>query len=280
MRYHEHPLPHYTFETLDTFPELFHAVFTRRGGVSPKPWHTLNLGWMVGDDPRRVEMNYRRVASVVGMPREALTTTWQVHGNTILVADADHRGKSLGKADGLITQTPGIPLLQRYADCTPILLYDPEHRAAGIAHAGWQGVVARTAEAAVRAMTAAFGSDPSRMVAAVGPAIGPCCYEVGPEVVAAIRDTQRDPDDLLRPSDRAGHAYLDLWEANARQLRDAGVGTVEVAGLCTACHTDIFFSHRGEQGRTGRFGAVIMLRPELGRDKFSSEDILSPIGYP
>jgi YfiH family protein len=260
MIYHDLPTPYYTFESLDAFPELVHAVFTRRGGVSPAPWDSLNLGWTVGDDFVRVDQNYRRIAETLGFDRDDLTTTWQVHGNTILLADAEHRGGSLGKADGLMTNTPGIPLLQRYADCTPILLYDPEHRAACIAHAGWQGVVNRTAEAAVRAMAETFGSDPAAMVGAVGPAIGPCCYEVGPEVIAAIRDSQRDPDDLLQPSQRAGHAFLNLWEANARQLRDAGVGAVEVAELCTACHTDIFFSHRGDKGKSGRFGAVMMLK--------------------
>ncbi len=260
MHYHDLPTPYYTFPALDAFPDLVHAVFTRRGGVSPAPWDSLNLGWVVGDNKARVEENYHRVAAAAGPKREALTTTWQVHGSRILLADAKHRGGSLGKADGLITNTPGVPLLQRYADCTPILLYDPEHRAAGIAHAGWQGVVNRTAEAAVRAMTEAFGSDPARMVGAVGPAIGPCCYEVGPEVAAAIRGSQQDPETLLRPSQRQGRVYLDLWQANARQLQDAGVGSIEVAALCTACHTDIFFSHRGDKGKSGRFGAVIMLR--------------------
>ncbi len=259
MNYHPHPLPHYTFASLDAFPRLRHAVFTRHGGVSPPPWDSLNLGWSVGDDPARVEENYRRVARFLGVEREDLTTTWQVHGNRILVADEDHRGGSLGKADGLITRTRGIPLLQRYADCTPILVYDPIHHAVGIGHAGWRGVVARTAEALVRAMTQTFGSQPSEMVAGVGPAIGPCCYEVGPEVLTAIRDSQRDADALIHPSHRPGHGYLDLWEANARQLLDAGVKQVEVASLCTSCHRDQFFSHRGDHGRSGRFAAVVML---------------------
>jgi len=260
MIYHDLSTPYYTFSALDAFPELVHGVFTRRGGVSPAPWDSLNLGWTVGDDFVRVDKNYRLIAQTLGFARDDLTTTWQVHGNRIVLADAAHRGGSLGKADGLITNTPGIPLLQRYADCTPILLYDPEHRAAGIAHAGWQGVVARTAEAAVQAMCAAFGSDPAQMVGAVGPAIGPCCYDVGPDVAAAIQDSQRAPNSLLRPSQRPGHAYLDLWRANARQLTDAGVGTIEVAELCTSCHKDIFFSHRGDKGKSGRFGAVVMLR--------------------
>ncbi len=260
MQYHHGAVPYYTFSSFDAFPELFHAVFTRHGGVSPRPWHSLNLGWSVGDAPERVEENYRRIAATIGVSREDLTTTWQVHGNTILVADETHHGGSLGKADGLITTTPRIPLLQRYADCTPILIYDPARRAIGIAHAGWQGVVRRTAAALVHAMTEVFGCDPTTMVAAVGPAIGPCCYEVGPDVIEAIRASQHQPERLLRPSERVGHAYLDLWQANASQLDDMGVGSIEVAARCTSCHRNEFFSHRGDAGRTGRFAAVMMLQ--------------------
>lgn len=259
LQFHNHtPVPYYSFPAFDRFPGLRHAVLTRHGGVSPAPWQSLNLGWTVGDDPGRVEENYQRWAAALGLQREALTTTWQVHGRRILVADPGHQGGSLGKADGLITRTPGIPLVQRYADCTPILAYDPVQHACGIAHAGWQGTVARTATSLIQAMQRHFGSDPARMVAAVGPAIGPCCYEVGPEVIAAIHDSQQDPGALLHPT-RPGHARLDLWQANARQLHEAGVGEVVVAGLCTACHNDTFFSHRGDKGRSGRFAAFVML---------------------
>jgi len=109
-------------------------------------------------------------------------------------------------------------------------------------------------------MQEAFGTNPAELVTAVGLAIGPCCYEVGPEVVAAISTSQREPDRLLSPSPNgSGKAYLDLWEANAQQLRDAGVRQIEVAGLCTACHNDIFFSHRGDKGHSGRFAAFVML---------------------
>ena len=99
----------------------------------------------------------------------------------------------------------------------------------------------------------------AELVTAVGPAIGPCCYEVGPEVIAAISTSQRDPDRLLAPSPNPGKAHLDLWEANAQQFRDAGVHQIEIAGLCTACHNDIFFSHRGDKGHSGRFAAFFML---------------------
>lgn len=259
FRYHNHtPIPYYTFSALDAFPNLRHAVLTRHGGVSPEPWTSLNLGWSVGDDRERVERNYQRWSAALGLRRAELTTTWQVHGNRILVADAEHHGGSLGKADGLITRVPGIPLVQRYADCTPILAYDPGQHACGIAHAGWQGTVARTAQSLIQAMQTEFGCNPAEMVAAVGPAIGPCCYEVGANVIAAIQHSQTDPDTLLYPT-RPGHARLDLWEANARQLHEAGIGQVVVAEMCTACHRDTFFSHRGDHGRSGRFAAFMML---------------------
>ncbi|NOZ51370.1 MAG: peptidoglycan editing factor PgeF [Chloroflexi bacterium] len=257
--YHHHtPVPYYSFPAFDHYPHLRHGVLTRHGGVSPAPWQCLNLGWTVGDDPARVESNYQRWTAALGLRRADLTTTWQVHGNRILPVDAGNFGGSLGKADGLITRTPGIPLVQRYADCTPILAYDPVRHACGIAHAGWQGTVARTAQSLIRAMQCEFGCEPADMVAAVGPAIGPCCYEVGPEVIAAVRQSQTDPESLLSPT-RPGHVRLDMWQANARQLHEAGVGQVVVAELCTACHRHTFFSHRGDHGQSGRFAAFIML---------------------
>jgi len=259
MFYHNHrAVPYYTFAAFDAFPGLMHAVLTRDGGVSPAPWHSLNLGWTVGDPHPNVEANYRRWASAFGLEREALTTTWQVHSADILLADPDQRGGSLGQADGLITRTPGIPLVQRFADCTPILAYDPVQHACGIAHAGWLGTVRRCAANLIQAMHAQFGSDPAQIIAAVGPAIGPCCYEVGPEVIAAVHDSQSNPATLLTPT-RPGHARLDLWQANARQLAESGVAQIELAELCTACHRHIFFSHRGDNGQSGRFAAFMML---------------------
>ncbi len=260
MIFHNHrPIPYYTFASFDRQPGLRHAVLTRIGGTSPAPWDSLNLGWTVGDERETVEANYRRWSQAFGLVREELTTTWQVHGNHILVADENNRRGSLGQADGLITRTPGLAITQRFADCTPIFLFDPVHHACGIAHAGWQGTVARCAEAAVRAMQTHFGSRPADLLAGIGPAIGPCCYEVGHEVVGAIRASHRQPDPLLAPGRRDHGYHLDLWQANAQQLGDAGVLQIEIAGLCTACHRDTFFSHRADKGRSGRFGAFIML---------------------
>jgi len=258
--FHNHrPIPYYTFASFDAQPRLRHAVLTRLGGVSPAPWDSLNLGWTVGDDREQVEANYQRWSQAFGLVREELTTTWQVHGNRIVVADEGNRHGSLGQADGLITRTPGLAITQRFADCTPILLYDSARHACGIAHAGWQGTAVRCAEAAVQAMQAQFGSQPADLLAGIGPAIGPCCYEVGPEVAAAIRTSHHRPDLLLRPGRRPDSHFLDLWQANAQQLADAGVRRIEIGGLCTACHRDIFFSHRADKGQSGRFGAFVML---------------------
>lgn len=264
------PLVH--FPSLAAFPGLVHAVSTRRGGVSQGPFASLNLGWTVGDDRANVETNTRRLAAALEVRREDFTTTWQVHGNRIVCATESDRGAMIGQADGIITAVPGLPLTQRYGDCTPLLVYDPRRHAIGLAHAGWRGTVVDVAGALVAAMVEAFGSDPQDLSAVIGPAIGPCCYEVGPEVVGVVQRAFAQVDGLLtepsvqtrREDDGSASGpsrlHFDLWEANRRLLAQAGVGHVTVSGVCTRCHRDTYFSHRGDHGRTGRFGAVMMLR--------------------
>lgn len=263
-------VPLLRFPSLARFAGLEHAVSTRHGGVSVGPFASLNLSTSVGDDRANVEVNTQRLAAALGVPRGHFTTTWLVHGNRVVRADASHRGQLIAQADGIITDVPGLPLIQRFGDCVPLLVYDPRRHAVGLAHAGWRGTAIGMATALVEAMATAFGSDPADMVAVVGPAIGPCCYEVGPEVVEAVRRAMPEaPHVLIWPAVGAGspaafsngrRPHLDLWEANRWQLAQAGVGQVEVAGVCTRCRRDLFFSHRGDGGRTGRFGAVLMLR--------------------
>jgi len=146
----------------------------------------------------------------------------------------------------------------RYADCAPVLFYSAARRAVGIAHAGWRGTALRVAAATAQMMVSAFGCDPAELLAAVGPSIGPCCYQVGPEVIEQFR--QAFPgEQVLSAPDAAGRAYADLWHANVVQLQEVGVAQVEVSGFCTCCRQDVFFSHRGSGGRTGRFAAYIRL---------------------
>jgi YfiH family protein len=152
----------------------------------------------------------------------------------------------------LITSSPDKTLLLRYADCTPVLLADTRRNAIGVVHAGWRGSAVRAAGAAVEALRASFGTDPRDLVVGIGPAIGPCCYEVGEDVVTAFDD---------RPGLFANRR-LDLWEANRQALIEAGVPSdqIEVAGVCTQCQSDRFFSHRANGGQpAGRFAALIRL---------------------
>jgi YfiH family protein len=145
----------------------------------------------------------------------------------------------------------------RFADCVPILLYDPEHHAIGIAHAGWRGTVAQVLTNTVNAMTETFGTEPRSLRACIGPSIGPCCYEIGSDVQAQVERAFPEHSRLLLTAN--GKLHLDLWQANALQLRALGVKHIQVAGVCTAEHTHDFYSWRRENAKTGRFAALIAL---------------------
>ena len=257
-------LPLLRFPSLAAYPGLVHAVSTRHGGVSTGGYASLNLSTSTGDSRENVDANYRRLAAALDLPRERFTTTWQVHGTRVVRATAQTVGGMLDKADGIVSDTPGLPLTQRYADCTPLLVYDPRRHAVGLGHAGWRGTVDGMARALVQAMVAEFSSDPADLAAVIGPAIGPCCYEVGPDVVDAVRRTFPRAETLLfRPANGSAASagpHFDLWSANRWQLEQAGVGQIEVAGICTRCQRETYFSHRGDGPVTGRFGAVVMLK--------------------
>ncbi len=254
-------LAYYTFEALDVFPELIHAVTTRHGGVSTGQWASLNLTKGTGDDPAAVEENLRRTSAALGLRREDFVSPNQRHtANVRKVGHADC-GKIITGYDILVTDEPGVPLLLRYADCTPILIYDPVHRACALVHSGWRGTVQGAARAAVAALSTEFGSRPADMIAAIGPAIGPCCYEVGQDVIDAVQAVFEQPATLL-PIQANGRHHFDLWAANWRLLSDAGVGHIHMAETCTACRTDEFYSYRREKGKTGHFGALMALRED------------------
>lgn len=256
---------------------LHHAIFTRQGGVSPAPFESLNLSVSVPDEKARVYANRRRAYGLFDRDTDTVVHAHLVHGRTVGRATRANNGTWLPEVDGLITNEPGCALTMNFADCAPILLYDPVHEAIGIGHAGWQGAVKDLPGALVAAMQREFGSDPAQLLAGVGPCIGPCCYEVGEMVITAVGAAFADPDSLLLEtgdwrveigdSDQqpaTGHPppatrHFDLPEANRRNLQRAGVWQIEMSGLCTACRTDLFFSHRAERGKTGRFGAIMVL---------------------
>ncbi|MCS7282045.1 MAG: peptidoglycan editing factor PgeF [Anaerolineae bacterium] len=248
---------YYHFESL-TAAGVTHAFLTRLGGVSQGPYATLNLGHTVGDDLDAVQENHRRVFALFGLRREQVVSPYQVHSAHVRPVGPEHGGTVQGQTDGLLTAAPGLALLFRFADCAPVVLFDPVQRAVGLIHAGWRGLARGIVRAAVEAFTRYAGSCPGDLWAGIGPAIGPCCYEVGPEVVEAVRRVSPPEAEIVRRQD--GRLYLDLPGAVEAQLLALGVGRVERSGLCTACRTDEWFSHRAEGGRTGRFGALVMLK--------------------
>jgi hypothetical protein len=254
---------YYTFDSLND-SGVMHAVLTRRGGVSPQPWSSLNVGATVGDDPENVRENRLRSFQAFGRPLESLFDVWQVHGREVVCAQAPRPpDQAHQKADAILTDCPGVTLFMRFADCVPIFLYDPVKKVVGLVHAGWLGTVQQVVAVAIQAMRDRYGSRPQDILAGIGPSIAAHHYEVGPAVVAQVQDAfgTDAPGLLLSPNGAAsqGRALLDLWAANRLVLERVGVSQIELAGICTACHLQDWYSHRGENGRTGRFGALIAL---------------------
>ncbi|MFZ6029707.1 MAG: peptidoglycan editing factor PgeF [Chloroflexota bacterium] len=251
-------LRYYTFESFDA-AGVRHAIFTRHGGVSPRPWASLNLGGLIGDDLSRVVANRVRIFQALGRDPRSVYDVWQVHGNAVVCTDAPRPfDAEHAKADAITTDKPHITLLMRFADCVPIALYDPRRKVVGLVHAGWPGTVKRAAAAAVEAMQARYGSNPADILAGIGPSIGAHHYPVGPDVLEQVQAAFGAEAPTLLPGFGAA-THFDLWAANRVVLEQAGVRKIETASLCTACHTDDWYSHRAEQGKTGRFGMVIHL---------------------
>lgn len=248
------------FASLPQNGRLQHAIFTRQGGVSPVPFASLNLSVSVPDEKARVYANRRRAYGVYGRDTGSVVHAHLVHGRDVARVTQANNGTWIPEVDGIITNEPGCALTMNYADCTPIFLYDPVRHAIGLGHAGWQGAVQDLPGAMVAAMGREFGSDPADLVTAVGPCIGPCCYEVGEPVIGAVHSAFADAATLLPANGHGDRPHFDLPEANRRNLLRAGVRHIEMSGLCTACRTDLFFSHRAEKGCTGRFGAIFVLQ--------------------
>ncbi|HXQ36657.1 MAG TPA: peptidoglycan editing factor PgeF [Anaerolineales bacterium] len=249
-------LRYFQFDTLQTR----HAVFTRHGGVSPEPWSSLNVGGTVGDDLERVRENRQLSFYALGRAPESAFEVWQVHSADVVYARAPRpQGESLRQADIILTDTHEVTLFMRFADCVPILLHDPRKGIIGLAHAGWRGTLHDVATATVNAMRKQYDSNPADIIAGIGPSIGPDHYQIGADVILQVMQKYGDESELLLKSHN-GKIHFDLWKANQLLLESAGVGKIESAEICTACHTADWFSHRAEKGRTGRFGALISLQ--------------------
>ncbi|MGA3134534.1 MAG: peptidoglycan editing factor PgeF [Terracidiphilus sp.] len=272
---------------------LWHGFSTRQGGSS-RAWCAegapgeLNLGFTAGDSREAVARNRRLLAeAVTGDPATPLVTLRQIHSSRVVLASAaDADREQPRKADGLMTDEPGLLLGVQTADCIPVLVADRKRRAVATFHAGWRGTAKRIVETGIGRMRFEFGSRPEDLIAAIGPGIGACCYAVGEETLSEFEsqfayarelfrevyssDAVRTKYPMLFLTQRApGHSpigpslHLDLIEANRRQLLSAGLKprSIKLVGGCTSCQPELFFSHRASRGHAGRMLSVIGIRP-------------------
>ena len=241
-----------------------HGFTTRFGGVSTGCLDSLNIGTRRGDDPQNVLKNYEILGREMGFSPEDLVLTRQTHTDVVLAVDASHRGRGLfspdlPECDGLITNTPGVGLVVFTADCTPILLWDKLTGAVGAVHAGWRGTASQIAAKAVKAMETHYGSRPEDICAAIGPNIGPCCFETDADVPEAmIAAFGEEAKAHIRQEGKK--YYVNLKELNALSLRRAGVENIEISKECTACRPDKFWSHRRVGSERGSQGAIIVCK--------------------
>ncbi|BBB92995.1 MAG TPA: peptidoglycan editing factor PgeF [Methylomusa anaerophila] len=256
----------YGFFTHLTRKGVVHGISTRLGGVSQLPYASLNLGLHTGDCREDVWTNRSLFCKSLGLNASDAVTAEQTHGDQVWVVNNEDKGKgarnysdSIRGTDALITNVSHLPLMLFYADCVPVIIYDPVKKAIGVSHAGWKGSVAKIAQKTILAMANNYDSKPSDCLVGIGPSIGPCCYEVDQIVVEKLRSNFSDWNDFVTAhNDRW---KLNLWAVNQRQLEQIGVKSenIVVSGICTSCNTAVYFSHRAELGTTGRLAAVVSL---------------------
>ncbi|HEY9871486.1 MAG TPA: peptidoglycan editing factor PgeF [Candidatus Obscuribacterales bacterium] len=241
-------------------PSLVHAFTTRLGGNSAPPLDSFNLGrhWGTQESRKDALHNRQRLCAALEMNFNRLVVPGQVHStNVAWVTEPEH----LGSVDGVATVSPDTPVMLHYADCVPIVIAEPNLPALAVVHAGWRGTAGGIAGKAVRLLSEALAIDPDVLLAAVGPAIGSCCYPTGIDVAEQLLSSVQHKAGLVRWHD--DRPYPDLKAINAMQLLEAGLERIDVASWCTACHPDLFYSHRRFAGKTGRQSAIasIVARP-------------------
>jgi len=232
------------FEILGRLPGFVHGFSTRLGGVSSGDYGSLNIGPNTADSPEAIRENRRRFFDVFHAEEKRAAIPGQVHGDHIAIIE---KPGFYPETDGLITATPGVLLTVQTADCVPVFIVDPVKNVAGLFHAGWRGTAANIVGQGVEIMTRKFGSAPANLTASIGPSIGPCCFEVGDEVLKHF------------PLNTVEGQHVDLWAANQQQLVASGLQDVYIksASMCTFCQQHLFYSHRRDQGVTGRMMAVL-----------------------
>ncbi len=265
------------------YPWLRAGFTTRLGGSSYPPYASLNGGLHVGDEADHVRSNRQFIASQAGFNFRDWTCGEQVHGAAVYIVQPEDKGRgrkeradAIADTDALVTTVPGVMLTSFYADCVPLYFVHPASRTVALAHAGWKGTVQKIAAETIRVMRDHCGCPPAELHAAIGPSIGGCCYEISSDVAEQLDATigelfiPNDDDEqgkfvLQRKSQSADRYVADLKEINRQIMIKAGIQptSIEISRYCTSCRTDLFFSHRKEQGRTGRMVSWIGLKEEV-----------------
>lgn len=261
-------VPYLTYNSLSEIKFVNHAFSTRLGGVSEGEFTSMNMAFNRGDNDDRVTENYKRFCKSAGFEYESLVASAQDH-NTVVraVTSADkgvgiYKPRDIQSVDGLITNEKGVTLVTYYADCTPLFFVDINNRAIGLAHAGWRGTVGRIGERVVKKMGEMYGTAPADIVAAIGPAISVCCYEVDKPCAdnfLALEDL--DTDKFVFPKN-SGKFMIDLLETNRQILVKSGVKpeNITVSDLCTNCNSELLWSHRATKGHRGTMSAFMCIK--------------------
>lgn len=255
------------FECLKKFDDkLIHCMSTRIGGVSQGECSSLNLGFSRNDSRENVLYNFGLLCDSVGLNRESLVLTNQVHETKVALIDENDRGKGFSRQsdliglDGLLTVSPGVTMVTFHADCVPVFLFEPVIKAAALLHSGWRGTLKNIAADALAAMRNLPGFHAERLVAVTGPSIGRCCFEVDEDVFTLFNNKFKDPELYTRGN--SGKWHIDLKEIIRRELLWEGLlkENIHDSGICTMCRRDLFFSHRGDNGKTGSLAAFMQIR--------------------
>lgn len=261
-------VPYLTYNSLSEIDFINHAFSTRLGGVSTDEFTSMNLAFNRGDSPENVTENYKRFCKSAGFDYESLTASSQDHHTFVRAVTKENVGvgiykpKDIESVDALITNEPGVTLVTYYADCTPLFFVDTKQKAIGLAHAGWRGTVGRIGDNVVKKMQSLYGSDPSDIKAAIGPAISVCCYEVDkPCADNFLALDELDSTKFVFPKGN-GKFMIDLLETNRQILVHAGVKNenITVSDVCTNCNSELLWSHRATKGHRGTMSAFMCIK--------------------
>jgi len=258
-------IPYLQSVILDQCDFLDHVFCTRHGGASREDYKSLNMSFREGDEEFRVLQNWSKLAKSFDIPLERFLVLNQVHGDGILVVGVEgdnFSSQSELSYDAIVTNHPGLAICIKTADCVPVFIVDKAKKVVAAVHAGWKGTALAISAKVIRLMRERYGSQPQDILVAIGPSIGLCCYEVDNATAEAFQAQKNKESFLFPKASKSNKWMVDLPEANRRQILDCGIpeANIESSGYCTMCHQDIFFSHRGSGGITGRQINFMMIK--------------------